>query len=75
MVAFWRLADGRFLNTLELPDGCGLAPGAEAGRFMASSGQGRLIDYDARTRTAREIGMPPLERMTQWDHHMLIVGG
>jgi uncharacterized protein len=75
VMAFWQLADGRFLGTLDLADGCGLAPGAAPGRFVASSGRGRMVDYDARSGTAREIELEPMERMSQWDHHMLVVPG
>lgn len=73
VMAFWRLVDGRFLGTLELADGCGLAPGAAPGRFVASSGRGRMVDYDARAQRAVEIEIEPMERMSQWDHHMLAV--
>ncbi|MFH1553972.1 MAG: DUF1513 domain-containing protein [Pseudomonadota bacterium] len=41
-VAFWERT-GRYLGFVPFPDGCGLAPTAEAGRFLATSGYGEVI--------------------------------
>lgn len=41
-VMLWR-RDGRFIGSLPLVDGCGLAPTREAGRFLATSGLGETV--------------------------------
>ncbi|WP_395696821.1 DUF1513 domain-containing protein [Methylocella sp.] len=69
-VAVWR-ADGRYLGAVPLPDGCALAPAAQAGRFLAASGYGETILIgveDGRVGAlSRRTGGP------RFDNHMIAV--
>lgn len=72
LVSFWSPQEGRWLGSLEVPDGCGLAAAGGAGRFAVSSGAGRLLIHDAfsgRTETLRDDGPSGLA----WDNHLLAV--
>lgn len=40
--AFWAVEDGRFLGSVEAPDGCAIAPGRGAGGFVISTGIARI---------------------------------
>ncbi|WP_051244012.1 DUF1513 domain-containing protein [Thalassobaculum salexigens] len=40
--AFWAVEDGRFLGSVEAPDGCAIATGREAGGFVISTGIARI---------------------------------
>ena len=69
MVAVWR-RDGRFVGTLPLVDGCGLAPTREAGRFLATSGLGETVligtDGESLGVLARRSGGP------RFDNHAVL---
>lgn len=71
LAAFWAADDGRYLGSVDLPDTCGVAGHAEAGRFLLTSGYGaRLtVHVDAATGTlapSRTQRTDPL----QWDNHL-----
>jgi len=65
-------SDGRHLGAVPLADGCALAPGPEAGSFVAASGYGEVILITASTDgvgvAARRAGGP------RFDNHMMRVG-
>ncbi|MCK0208853.1 DUF1513 domain-containing protein [Starkeya koreensis] len=69
-VALWR-RDGRFLGSLTLVDGCGLAPTREAGQFLATSGLGETVliatDGEGVGVVARRSGGP------RFDNHAVLV--
>lgn len=71
IVTVWDGADGRFLHSIRLADCCGLAPGARAGEFLVSSGQGGVFLLDAHTRKLRPFptGFPESRR---WDNHLAV---
>src|SRR3546814_18482531 len=46
-ITFWSVAERRYLSSLPLGDGCGVAPSGEPGGFLASSGYGRLVHHNA----------------------------
>ncbi|HIP78592.1 MAG TPA: DUF1513 domain-containing protein, partial [Kiloniellaceae bacterium] len=72
LVSFWLPQEGRWLGSLAVPDGCGLAGAGGAGRFAVSSGAGRLLLHDAfsgRSETLRDDGRSGLA----WDNHLLAV--
>jgi len=70
-VAVWQ-ADGRYVGAVPLTDGCGLAPGREAGTFVAASGYGEVIMVAAGGEgvgiVARRTGGP------RFDNHMVRIG-
>jgi len=70
-VSLWK-RDGRFLGSIPLVDGCGLAATAEPGRFLATSGLGEvaLIATDGQGVgvVARKSGGP------RFDNHAVLAG-
>src|SRR3546814_20695424 len=42
-ITFWSVAERRYLSSLPLGDGCGVAPSGEPGGVLASRGYGRLV--------------------------------
>jgi uncharacterized protein len=69
-VAFWRAADGRFLRTVEVADGCAVGPAREPGRFVVASGLGLVLEVDARTGAATPWG----ERApVAYDNHLTVL--
>ncbi|GLK72894.1 DUF1513 domain-containing protein [Ancylobacter dichloromethanicus] len=69
-VALWR-RDGRYIGSLPLVDGCGLAPTRAAGQFLATSGLGETVligtDGDEVGVIARRSGGP------RYDNHAVLV--
>lgn len=67
-VSFWT-AQGRHLGAIPLADGCGLAPGLEAGTFLATSGYGEAVLIKAEAEgvgvVARRTGGP------RYDNHVM----
>ena len=45
LVTFWDVGTGRYLSSATVADGCGVAPGARAGEFLASSGLARISHH------------------------------
>ena len=45
-IAFWRVADGGFLRTVEIADACALGPAHAPGRFLTASGTGAVIEIE-----------------------------
>ena len=69
IVTFWEANSGRHLSTVPLPDGCGVAPAARPGMFLASSGRGGMILVDAGSGSAQPIRTGFLAA-GRWDNHM-----
>lgn len=66
LVTFWSVADGTLLRTLDMTDGCGVAPAAEDGAFWISSGTGRRLLFDAHAgRVTATLTAPD-----HWDNHI-----
>ncbi|MCJ8143221.1 DUF1513 domain-containing protein [Ancylobacter sp. A5.8] len=70
-VMLWK-ADGRFLGSIPLVDGCGLAPTREPGQFLATSGLGEVVliatDGEGVGVVARRSGGP------RFDNHAVLAG-
>jgi hypothetical protein len=67
-LAFWRVADGAFLRTVEIADACALGPAATPGRFLTASGTGAVLEIDAVDGTLLPLG----ERApVAYDNHLL----
>ena len=71
LVTFWDAGTGRYLSSVEVSDGCGVAPGAGPGEFLASSGQGGVVVIDARSGTTRPLAVGGLES-ARWDNHLVV---
>ena len=68
-VTFWSVGEPRYLASLELGDGCGVAASGEAGGFVCSSGFGRLLHHNALSKKTSEIGDSAPESVA-WDNHL-----
>ncbi|MCS0501850.1 DUF1513 domain-containing protein [Ancylobacter mangrovi] len=71
-VAVWK-RDGRFLGSLTLVDGCGLAPTREGGQFLATSGLGEVALI-----AADEVGVGVVARRSggpRFDNHAVLAAG
>jgi hypothetical protein len=68
-VTFWSVREQRYLASLELGDGCGVAASAEAGGFVCSSGYSRLLHHNALRGKTAEMGDSDAESVA-WDNHL-----
>ena len=69
-LVFWDAEEGQFLSSVELADGCGIAPTEVPGQFLASSGMGGVVAVDAASGTQQRLGSDFLDA-SQWDNHLL----
>ena len=70
LVTFWDVGTGRYLSSAKVSDGCGVAPGAGPGEFLASSGLGGVVAIGARSGTTRPLNVGGLEA-ARWDNHLV----
>jgi hypothetical protein len=69
---FWDLETSRVVGTVDVPDGCGLAPADAPGTFLVTSGRGGVVRVDPRTgQTARLSSRFVME--ARWDNHVALV--
>ncbi|MCV6587694.1 MAG: DUF1513 domain-containing protein [Marinobacterium sp.] len=71
LISFWQ-RDGRFLDSIRVRDGCGLAATDQPGAFVISSGNGRCYHYNLHTRRKTKLPLAG-ERPQAWDNHMVRV--
>ena len=67
-LAFWRVADGAFLRTVEIADACALGPADSPGRFLTASGTGAVLEIDAVDGTLVPLGV---RAPVAYDNHLL----
>lgn len=72
VAAFWDLEDGRYLGRRALSDVCGVAPVAEAGAFLLTSGNAGVQRADLAEPRLAAIGAPALNDWS-WDNHVLLL--
>ena len=71
VAVFWDLATARVIGTVDLPDGCGLAPGEAPGTFLLSSGRGGVVRVDPSA--DRVTPLPsPFVTGARWDNHLAV---
>lgn len=70
LVTFWDVGTSCHLSSAKVSDGCGVAPGARRGEFLASSGLGGVVVIDARSGTTRPLAVGGLEA-ARWDNHLI----
>ncbi len=70
LVTLWDVGRGRHLSSMQVADGCGVAPGPCPHQFMASSGRDGVFVIDARSNTARPLALDGLET-ARWDNHLV----
>ena len=69
-VTFWSVAGRRYLGSLMLGDGCGVAASGEPGGFVASSGYGKLVHHNALSGETAQLEDPAAAPVA-WDNHLL----
>jgi hypothetical protein len=69
-ITFWSLAERRYLGSVELGDGCGVAASGEPGGFLASSGSGVLAHHNALSGLSMPLSDPAATAVA-WDNHLL----
>ena len=70
LVTFWHVGTGLYLSSAKVSDGCGVAPGARPGEFLASSGLGGVVVANLRSGTTRPLAVGGLEA-ARWDNHLV----
>lgn len=71
-IAIWQ-HDGRFVGSLPLVDGCGLAPTREPGQFLATSGLGEVVLIGVDEGAVGVISR--CQRPVRFDNHATLVSG
>jgi len=69
LVTFWSAKEARFVGSVEIKDGCGIAAGNANGEFLLSSGAGGVYRYhvgDQQLIPLKEISALD----TRWDNHI-----
>lgn len=69
--AFWATEDGRFLGSVEAPDGCAIASGLRAGRFVISTGTGGRIGRVLVSPSGIEATWTEAPRVAAFDNHLM----
>jgi hypothetical protein len=74
LAVVWSATDGRYIDTIDLPDTCGVAGGPGAGDFLLSSGHGARLPIhidlvDGIVALPEALRLDPL----QWDNHLSLV--
>lgn len=69
--AFWAVEDGRFLGAVEAPDGCAVAGGATAGRFVVSTGTGGRIGHVVASPAGVEVAWTRAPDVAAFDNHLM----
>jgi hypothetical protein len=74
---FWALADDRWLGSIKIPDGCGVAPTSQPGGFVLTGGKGDILLATSLTRSGKPMSPQAtvLARDTrwQWDNHLTLL--
>ena len=68
VMTFWSLGERRYLGGLRLGDGCGAAPAGLPGRFLLSSGFGRLLTHNLVSGLSEPADLSPVG--IAWDNHL-----
>ncbi len=73
LVTFWSVPGGRLMDTMALPDGCGVASAGTA-RFLITGGTGAVCLVNLRDGQRRYLGAAQ-GSYPQWDNHLSVGGG
>lgn len=74
-IAFWNIRSGEFIGSRRMADVCGLAATADAGEFVASSGNEGCAVLDLSPGNVAPVGMSRLTDLPLevWDNHLVIL--
>jgi hypothetical protein len=71
VAVFWDLETARVIGTVDLADGCGLAPGGGPGRFLLTSGRGGVVRVEPRDERVTVLAASFVTR-GRWDNHLAV---
>ena len=72
--AFWSIEDTRYIDSVDLPDTCGVAGGAAAGEFLLTSGHGARLALSVDVEVGLFVAAQALRTdPLQWDNHLSLV--
>ncbi|MDF1793924.1 MAG: DUF1513 domain-containing protein [Thalassobaculaceae bacterium] len=69
--AFWAVEGGRFLGSVEAPDGCAIASGPATGRFVISTGTGGRIGWVSAGLDGVAVRWIPVPIVAAFDNHLM----
>lgn len=72
LAGFWRLADRKFLGSVDLSDGCGAVATGRPGEFLLTSGRGDriLVNFGQDWSMAWRTLVRPPDGLPRWDNHL-----
>jgi hypothetical protein len=71
VAAFWNLPERRYLGSVELRDGCGIAAAETDGDFVFTSGAGtRILATASLEGVSARVLERPVDGLPQWDNHL-----
>jgi hypothetical protein len=70
LVTFWDTVAGRYLGATRIADGCGVAPTAQPGEFLLTSGAGEVVRYCPATDKRAPLALGPALAEAAWDNHL-----
>jgi len=71
LVVFWDLESRRMIATVDIPDGCGLAPAEDPGTFLLTSGRGGALRVAPRERRTARVESRFVSE-ARWDNHLAV---
>jgi hypothetical protein len=69
LAVFWDLEASRVIGTVDMPDGCGLAPADAPGTFLLTSGRGGVVRVDPSSDQVMPLPAAFAAR-ARWDNHV-----
>jgi hypothetical protein len=72
LTVFWDLETFRVAGTVDMPDGCGLAPAGVPGGFLLTSGRGGAVYVDLRHERTTPVPSSFVSG-ARWDNHLTLV--
>jgi hypothetical protein len=73
LVTFWDGEGLRYLTSVEIEDGCGVAPTEQAGQFLLTGGTGLVRLVQPRSETIAPVAIAGLDGAS-WDNHLRLAG-
>lgn len=71
LITFWDTSTGHFLADVNVHDSSGVAPGEQAGEFLASSGNGEIFVVDSHS-GSKSLLKTPSFKPDHWDNHLMV---
>lgn len=69
LITFWSAKESKYVSSVTVKDGCGIASGIQQGEFLLSSGAGGVFRYQIGQGSLHPISTLA-ELKTRWDNHI-----